>query len=566
MKKTKRLLQAQSLNHEAITLLNSGRLSQSIDLFMKSLKIYKKLKNERSIALSYINLALAYRANCQYDDALKILSRVKNWATRQNNQVLLRKTNNQIRYTIHAKEKSPIVQIASPQLSRNAGVKQGLADFIHLPKAFNEITATIENINIEIKNGFEARIAITFVISDAIESNRIYEVDQWKQDRINFFRSRLTNLSPNLAVFLGKHVTLQSSSIRIHNEENMVVKFDVFENSWHIFIPKSYPLGGFAHPVPVCERYMFFDGFAKLILWDLGNEKYTIELTLNKDSKQEPFQFALFFPFEKQKISVMGLEISRNCESMFKSYLKLIPFECKRKILDSKGKFYLVPRHLDFTNIQEIFTFKGQHIENASPAQTIEVDDYATVGIELFPILTKLISKIDLFPTLKKDIDFRKDLGEEKYSKLIQAAQNLPEKCKPNTSTDDCKTCSSKKEPLCIVKLLGVICGSDIMPHHGFEYSDLLLKAQIEQETIPIPVLIKGPQKLTWKNDNNLFKQLLEKLQDTKVKIILIVVSGQIGNDLMTHIENSAALYSKVVIFLDSRDIAQLLHYFLSAT
>jgi len=111
------------------------------------------------------------------------------------------------------------------------------------------------------------------------------------------------------------------------------------------------------------------------------------------------------------------------------------------------------------------------------------------------------------------------------------------------------------------VNIIGILCGSDILPHHGLEYSDLLLKIDSNKMHLTIPVIIKGLDKLTWKKDGGLYKQTLEKLQDSKVEVLVIAVSGQVANDLRIQLENATYLNHKSLVFINSKDLAQFLYH-----
>ena len=121
-----------------------------------------------------------------------------------------------------------------------------------------------------------------------------------------------------------------------------------------------------------------------------------------------------------------------------------------------------------------------------------------------------------------------------------------------------CRECATQVKKLCVVNLLGVICDSDVLPHHGFEYSDLLIKMSDERKLI-IPIIAKGPAKITWRKDQGLMRQLLEKFRDKKVEVIVVATSGQIGNRLRIQLEHLADVHGKSLVFLTERDLAQFL-------
>jgi hypothetical protein len=129
----------------------------------------------------------------------------------------------------------------------------------------------------------------------------------------------------------------------------------------------------------------------------------------------------------------------------------------------------------------------------------------------------------------------------------------------PKIDTKKCRDCVTGIKNLCVVNLIGVVCESEVLPHHGFEYSDLLVIVQ-NTEKLVVPVLAKGFDKLTWGNDHGLTRQLIEKLSDQRVEVVIIATSGQIGNHLRIQLENLASLRNKSLIVLKDTDLVQFLH------
>ena len=171
----------------------------------------------------------------------------------------------------------------------------------------------------------------------------------------------------------------------------------------------------------------------------------------------------------------------------------------------------------------------------------------------------KGISKFDLFPFLKADFYFRCEVGSKKYKKLIHLARSLPEKCKAHVRGEECRDCATQRKGLCVVNVIGIIADSDILPHHGFEYSDLLIKTGDETKLL-VPVIAKGPEKMTFRNDRRIRPQLREKLRDELISVVVVACSGQIARKLLIDLEHMARIENKDLIFLTEKDLAQFLY------
>ena len=170
----------------------------------------------------------------------------------------------------------------------------------------------------------------------------------------------------------------------------------------------------------------------------------------------------------------------------------------------------------------------------------------------------RAISKFDLFPFLKRDFYFRHQVGSQKYMKLIHLARSLPEKCKAHVRGEECRDCGIQRKKFCVVNVIGIITDSDILPHHGFEYSDLLIKTE-DETRLRVPVIAKGHEKMTFRNDRGLRAQLREKLRDKLVFVVVVACSGQIARKLLIDLEHMAKIENKDLIFLTERDLAQFL-------
>lgn len=170
----------------------------------------------------------------------------------------------------------------------------------------------------------------------------------------------------------------------------------------------------------------------------------------------------------------------------------------------------------------------------------------------------KSISKFDLFDFLKKDYVFRAEVGTKLYSELFYRVQNLPEKCKPHVTNNECRLCTTNRTNLCVVNVIGIISGSEVMAHHGHEYSDLLIITHDNQEIIPI--IAKGNERLTEGNDKGLNRQVQEKCRDGLISTIIIACSGQIANPLVVNLRQTVKAAEKQLIFITSKDLIQFIY------
>ena len=150
-------------------------------------------------------------------------------------------------------------------------------------------------------------------------------------------------------------------------------------------------------------------------------------------------------------------------------------------------------------------------------------------------------------------------MGSNRYMELIHRARSLPEKCKAHVSGDECRECATKRKRFCVINVIGIMTDSDILPHHGFEYSDILIKTTDETKLL-VPVIAKGPEKMTYRNDRGLRTQLREKLRDELVSVAVVACSGQIARKLLVDLEHVARIENKNLIFLTERDLAQFLY------
>lgn len=548
---------ASVLNDKGAAYFLQSDYKNSIAHLKRSLKMKRKIGNMRFMISTLMNLAFSYRANCQYDDSLSALYEVRRLSKSLGDVSLTKKVDGEIDITNLAKAKKPMVQIADLRIVTKEGISMSLSDVEHLPNLFNELTARIEDMCIEILNPLEARASISFSFEN-VEKEIVdpYEGNEWKRNRPEHLKPRIEGSTPNFAVFSGPGVYLTEKDTKIADEEGHVIKFDSREQLWNIFVPDSYPLGGFTNPMPICERLMFFSGTGRIFYWKLClRSKYNMKLGIKRRLEEEPFRFGLLFPFKKVKISVSGLCIElKGDPTIDQGYLKRIPYRESRKSEVQTSKF------LDFYNFREIYAFEGDGIyrlEKFDPTFTIESKDFEVLCFEIHSP-RHVTSKLHLFPILRRDLDFRNEIGNEKYAQVIQEVRELPEKCQPHTTSMMCRECATQIKKLCIVNLLGIVCDSDVLPHHGFEYSDLLIKISNEK-TLIIPVIVKGPAKITWGKDRGLTRQLLEKFRDEKVEVVVIATSGQIGNRLKIGLEHLADVHGRSLVFLTDRDLAQFL-------
>jgi len=549
---------ASILNDKGIAYFIDGKYPQSIKVLRNSLKMKKKIGNERFAVSTMMNLAFSYRADCQYDESLAILEDVRALSKIWGDQKLAKDVDIQINNTDYAKAKRPLFQIADLRMGSEKGISVSLADIEYLPSLFNELIARVESIYVEMHNPFEAKVTVDFIFENPEEMvTDPYKDQEWKKNRPISSQPRIKGSSPNFVVFFGPEVHLAEKDIRIVDEESNIVKFDSREQCWHIFTPDSYPIGGFCNPMPACEKLMFFSGIARVLYWKLSiHTRYKLELKIRRNREEGPFQFGLFFPYKRLKIAVSSLCIERKDDFVIdRGYLKRIPYN------ESRTPEIYVKRFLNFAKYNGIYAFGGDEIyrlEKSEPTQLIETEDYQILGFEIFPLRQSAISKFDLFPILKHDIDFRREVGNEKYTDLVHEVRQLPEKCQPHVTSSKCRECATKIQRICIVNLIGILCDSDVLPHHGFEYSDLLIKVFNEKELV-VPVIAKGPVKLTWKKDQGLLRQLLEKFRDEKVEVVVVVTSAQMGNRLRIQLEHLADIHAKSLVLLTERDLAQFL-------
>jgi tetratricopeptide (TPR) repeat protein len=544
------------LNDEGVTLFKIGYLDRAILMFAESFEIKKNAgATGGTIACTLMNLGGAYRANCEYEKALSTLAKVKTWAEQYNKGVWSSISKREIIKTESARDKKPLIHMPSVKLGFAEGTCLCISSTEHLPNVFKDLVAKVDYIHLT-SDSKETTLAISFTVFGKIPEGIYAKEEEWKKQRAPE-SVRLEDASPNLIVFMQKHETLIGKTVKLLDEEAKPLKFDQNEAPWVVAIPDSYPFGGFM-PLPICEKFMYFSGFGNFFYWKLSSDaKYIFEATFTKNVEDEPLQLGLLLPFKKVIIPIWNLTVEAKQEtSIEKGFLKQITYHQKKTSLVEE-------QYINFNQPVKIFELSGEHIykmKGAAPAETLEFNDFTILGFEFFPKRINFVKKFDVFPFLKADPLFRAEAGETEYVNLVEKGASIPEKCEAHPTGAQCKSCSMRLERMCVVNVIGVLCGSEILPHHGFEYSDLLLKVNSSKTPFTIPVIIKGPEKLTWKNDGNLYKQTLDKLQDSKVSVLVLAMSGQVDNELRIHLENLADSQKKSLIFLDSKDLAQFIY------
>jgi tetratricopeptide (TPR) repeat protein len=553
------------LNDKGIALFLNGDYYDSIKTLRRALTIKRELSDVKFIFTTLMNLAKSYRANCQYADSLSLLSEALGLSIELGNKRLENDVKAEISNTELARDKHPLIQFADIRIGTTRETTFSIIDCEYLPNFFDKLTARIETINLNILNSLEVIVNVNFVIlgQDGISDN-IYKEDEWKKNRPSILEPTVKGSSPNFVVFNGPNTRIVPKDVKIEDEKGNKLSFDSREQNWIIFLPDSYPMGGFVSPMPICEKFKYFWGIARIFYWQLSfKNKYKLQIKISRNSANNPFQFGLFFPFKRVNIETQNVSIEREQSlHLIDSYLKRLPYQISRSLEQSAPKF------IDFINFKAIYEFKGDKIhrlQDSGSTVLLETRDFEVLYFELFSLEKKVISKFDLFKFLKNDLDFRREIGNETYIALIEEVRKLPEKCAPIINAKKCRDCVAGINNLCVVNLIGIVCESEILPHHGFEYSDLLVTVQNKKKLV-VPVLAKGSDKLTWGNDRGLTRQLIEKLSDQKVDVVIIATSGQIGNHLRIQLENLASLNNKSLIMLKDKDLAQFLHIIKQAT
>jgi tetratricopeptide (TPR) repeat protein len=554
------LVLAGLLNDKGMSIFLLGDYPKSIKTLKESLKIKVKIGNGRLIATTLLNLSVSYRANCQYEESIKTLNNVKTWANNNHEEDLLKQVESELVNTINARDKIPLAQLANVRITDTQGFSHGIADIEYLPSAFKDVFAKVDEITIKFSVLQEVCINITFRIIGKI--NNLYENEVWRKHRSELLYSKMKNPSPNLVAFCGKNIEVPQKDIKLYDEKMNAVLNESEVQFWQIFTPDSYPFGGFSSPMPVCESFKFFSGLARIIYWELTDTTYHFEIKF-RTSCEGAFEFGLLLPFKKLQIDISSLTVTvEKGVSIKKGYLKRISYN------ESRNPEIAVQDAFNFSNYKNIHAFtvgKIAKLESSTPTQMLLIEDFEVLGFEFLPVQQgSNKSKYDIFPFLKDDIIFRKEIGQETYEKIVEEARKLPEKCGQHPTGEQCRNCSTKMLKPCIINVIGIICGSSILPHHGFEYADLLVKSSAGNESLStsIPLIVKGPNNLTYKNDGGLLRQILEKVQDHKVETIVIVHSGQMDNRLKMQLEREADIHEKSLVYINERDLAQFLRIY----
>ena len=158
------------LNDKGAILLELGKFDNAVLALLESLEIKKKVATGETIAHTLMNLAGAYRANCEYEKALLTFTKVMNWAEKYKVDKYILEVKKQISYTLNAKNKAPLAQMSGFQLGTEGGLYQGFADFEYLPKVFNDLVAKVDYIRVE-SDLLETKISVSFSVSGKISES-----------------------------------------------------------------------------------------------------------------------------------------------------------------------------------------------------------------------------------------------------------------------------------------------------------------------------------------------------------------------------------------------------------
>ncbi|MDH5788416.1 MAG: tetratricopeptide repeat protein, partial [Candidatus Bathyarchaeota archaeon] len=442
------------LNDKGIALFFNGDFPESVRILESALKIKRKLGNKEFLFSTIMNLAKSYRANCQYVDSLSILNEALELSIKLGNKRLENDVKSEITNTEYAKDKRPLVQFADVRIGTTRDTTFSIADMEYLPSLFNYITARVENVNLAIVNSLEATVAIDFVVlgQDEIREN-LYKKDAWKKNKPPMLEPTIEESSPNFVLFYGPKTRIVGKDVRIEDDKGNKLSFDSREQNWNIFLPDSYPIGGFVFPMPICENFMYFFGIARIFYWKLSfRNKYRLQIKIIRNSASDPFQFGLFFPFKRVEIEAPNVTIESDPNLCVKdSYLKRLPYETSRSLDQTAPKF------LDFTNCKAIYEFKGDKIHRLHGADLtvlLGARDFEVLCFEVFTSEKKGASKFDLFSFLKNDLDFRREISNDSYVSLLGEIRKMPEKCAAKIDANKCRNCVTEIKNLCVVNLI----------------------------------------------------------------------------------------------------------------
>jgi len=378
----------------------AGNFKNATSLFQNSLKLKIEAvgKQHESSIGTLKNLAQSAIFSCNFNLAQKSIDEILT-LSQENHDESLQK---------YAQTQGKIledIQNNRPPLFGHIMIAGGrfmipVLESIYLPKLFERLRATVENIQVEIRGYETLRCSVCFQVSttdrnESIAIDTPYNGEEWKVEAPPSLRSRIAESSDNFIVFFDKNLNLRNDQLTLVDEKGKEIRFELRGGPWDVHTPFSYPRFGYvsepSNKIPLCKQFTFFRGNGVAFRWklDLGTT-YKLQFTLDMTSFSNKIEVStprlgFLFPFRSVSVQRIILNTPLSEINTHSVIVKPIPYHKNRQ---GAG---ILPVKIDASELSLRSISKGRHqnLRKGSSNgafmlnQPLNLDDFRIIGLQL---------------------------------------------------------------------------------------------------------------------------------------------------------------------------------------
>jgi len=310
------------LNHIGVKYLQRGDFRRATLNLQKAMMLKREVagkEHESSIGTTR-NLIQSSMFSCSFDLAEKLINELLTFAQRQKNSSLKEYAETQKRILDEIINNKPGIKIKGVGFASDRYTIPAL-DNLYLPNLFDKLQAIVKEIHMSLIGYETLKCSVTFQVLSRIAKeppiiDNPYLGEEWKVDAPAPLKSRIPKSSDNFVAFVDDNMSIRKDELRLIDEKERDIQFELKGGLWDIHIPSSYPRFGHASrpsvKIPSCKQFAFFRGKGFVFRWklDLGTV-YKLQFKINFTHTSDRIgvsspRLGLLFPFKYVSLQHMN--------------------------------------------------------------------------------------------------------------------------------------------------------------------------------------------------------------------------------------------------------------------